>query len=177
MSGKQKFMKNIEQFKKKPSEFLEWLKKEPKEPEREWNELKHRIAPTCRYCGSVVEIQRRGNKPVSRCTGDCDKNALSKEEIVKPDVTEDVIEQVNDIARKVARLILKSSEKSDRVYQHLVETEKQGDESWLKMSEAIGEDTPEIGEEINGMNVPSFMLGWAVLSTKFLYENYDKLER
>lgn len=173
MSEKQEIMKSIEQFKKEPSEFLEWLKKEPREPEKEWKELKPRIAPTCKYCRSVVEIQRGEERPVFRCTGE-DK-MLSKEEVVKPDITDEVTEQVNDIARKVARLILRSSEESDDVYKYLIETEQQGDESWSKMLRAIGKDTPEIGKEINNMNVPPFMLGWAVLSTKFLYEEYDKL--
>lgn len=174
MSEKQEIMKSIEEYKKNPSEFLEWLMKEPKEPEKEWKELEPRIAPTCKYCGSVVEIQRGEERPIFRCKEE-DKQ-LSKEEVVKPDITDDVTEQVNDIARKVARLILKSSETSDKVYRYLIETEEQGDESWSKMLKAIGKDTPRIGTEINDMNVPSFMLGWTVLSTKFLYEKYDKLD-
>ncbi len=73
---------------------MDWLNKEPREPEGEWDELKQKITPTCKYCGASVQVTKQG----VFCSEE--GRELGEEEVVPPDAGDEVEEKVNSIARK-----------------------------------------------------------------------------
>lgn len=156
---------------KSPEELLQYLKREPKQPEGDFSDIKKQVCPTCKYCGSVISV----NEDKDVICPDCDK-ILSKEEIVKPDMDEETAVELETIARKGARLFLNAANKSDKVWKHLMSFRAQGDEEWKKMMKAMGKHTKQLAEQLNELEIPPWMTGWCVATARFLFEKLDKLK-